>query len=315
MKNCIKLIAWALALISSGQVMAQNKNPEYTGVGERITVVGSRQDGLQVQPQALVPMASATKHSVFGLVSEDMGMTCGFEVGKGSANRVYLVRAIGPSLETLGITGGAAHPVITIHRNGEEFTKVGYWANLVPMVSSVVSDMRRVEEMAGAGISLEVGKFDSAAVVSLPEGTYTVSVTTATVDGLKTAGGKVLLQLLELPALAVANRAPAIPMLMNMYGEGSLSVRAGRELAIGVSSSDADGDDIDYMVDWDDDGISDQIVRGRRAGTTVVTATWSSPGERYIRVSAKDTRSAYSGGVGSYAIGIRIKIRVTSIEE
>jgi len=295
-------------------MLAQSKNPEYTGISERITFVASRVDGPQVQPQALVPMAPVSWHSVFGMVSEEVGLTCGLQVGKGRANAVYLIRAIGPTLESLGVSGGVARPTITIYRNGEEFVSVGYWANLLPIVQSIVPEMRRAETAAGA-FPIEVGKLDSAAIVSLPEGIYTVVVSTSVVDGSKTAGGKVLLQFFELPTFATANREPSIPMLINQYEEGSLSVRAGRELTIGVSSSDPDSDDIDYMIDWDDDGISDQLVRGRHSRTTYITKIWSTSGERYIRVGAKDARSAYAGGEGSYAIGIRIKIRVTAFEE
>jgi hypothetical protein len=321
MKNSIRfIIALAFALIAS-QVLAQSRNPDYTGVSERLILVGTRVDGAVPRAPVLVPMAPVTGRSVFGLVSEDVSLTYGLQVGNGRANVVYLVRAIGPGLETLGVSGGIARPTITIHRNGEEMTKAGFWANLEPVTRTVVSDMRRAEEMAGT-FPLDIHNRDSAVIVSLPEGTYTIGVSPAEVEGgSKSAGGKVLLQIFELPALAVANREPTIPQLMNSYAEGSLSVRVNRELSIGVSSSDADGDDIDFIIDWDDDGIADQTVRGRTAMTTHIAKAWPSTGERFIRVSAKDARSAYAGGYGSYGsfgsygIGIRIKIRVTSIEE
>lgn len=314
MKNSIRfLIASVPAIVAFSQAAAQSRNPDYTGVSERIIYVGSRVDGSAPAP-ALVPMAPVTGRSIFGLVSEDVSLTYGLQVGNGRANVVYLIRAIGPMLESLGIDGGIARPTITIHRNGVEMTQVGFWANLEPIMRTVVSSMRRAEEMAGA-FPLDIGKLDSAVIVSLPEGTYTIGVSPAIVDGSRSAGGKVLFQIFELPALAVANRAPTIPQLLNSYAEGSLSVRVNRELVIGISSSDADGDDIDFLIDWDDDGVADQTVRGRQTAIMHITKSWSSHGERFIRVSAKDTRSAYAGGYGSYGIGIRIKVRVTAIEE
>lgn len=316
MKNSIRsIIAVALALIAFGQVAAQSKKPDFTGVSERTTFVATRVDAPSPSAPALVPMAPVTGRSIFGLVSEDVSLTYGLQVGNGRANVVYLIRAIGPMLEVLGVSGGIARPTITIHRNGEEMTSVGYWANLEPTSRTVVSGMRRAEEMAGT-FPLDIGKLDSALIVSLPEGTYSIGVSPALeADGSRSAGGKVLFQIFELPALAVANREPTIPQLMNQYTEGSLAVRVNRELSIGVSSLDADGDDIDFLIDWDDDGITDQTVRGRQTVTMHIVKAWPSTGDRFIRISAKDSRSAYAGGYGSYGIGIRIKVRVTAIEE
>ncbi|HEY9481016.1 MAG TPA: hypothetical protein VIR98_02160 [Candidatus Paceibacterota bacterium] len=307
-KISIVLVLWVLFI---SDVSAQALKPELTVVDDPVMFVGSRvNSNTPVDIRLQTP--KVIDQSMFGLVSGDVGLTYGLNIGPGEANIVYLVRALGPSLKKFDISGYLERPQITVTRNGKLFMTIGYWADLAPIVSTVIPTMRKAEQMAKA-IPLELGLFDAAAIVSLPEGTYTFTVE-GDPERSSNREGKTLFQIYELPELVEANRTPSIPQLLSFYEAGSLSVRIGQTIGIDVSSIDPDSENVTYLIDWDDNGSIDETVESN-SPTVKLTHSWSTLGERYIRVSSRDSRGRHAGGYPTFGIGIRIKIRVTRVEE
>ncbi len=252
-------------------------------------------------------MAPVSDRSILGLVNEGNDLVYALHVGVGRGNVVYLVRAIGPTLKTMGIENALAQPQIYIERNGKEFAFVSGWSNLVTTVPKYLEKMRQAEATAGA-FPLSVGSLDSAMIVSLPEGTYTINVRPASGGASPSKEGKVLLQIYELPQLAVENSPPSLPQLT----VSSPKAFTGFSWEFALTSTDVDHDDIDFLIDWNDDGGVDEVVKSSGANVlTLVRRTWSHSGTYYVRVCARDGR----GAIISNGLGIRFAVTVVNREE
>ncbi|MDP1625409.1 MAG: hypothetical protein Q8L64_06680 [bacterium] len=72
------------------------------------------------------------------------------------------------------------------------------------------------------------------------------------------------------------------------------SAAPGESVNINFSSTDSDGDDVRYLIDWDGNSSVDQYVpsTGYVSGSEEQSAsrTWSSTGNKVVRVSAQDTQ-------------------------
>lgn len=99
-----------------------------------------------------------------------------------AAAHEVLVRAVGPSLASFGVTGAAANPALRLSRENRVVAQNDDWAG--------DATMRAAETRSGA-FALAAGARDAACVASLEPGTYSVHTTTAT----GTANGIVLTEI------------------------------------------------------------------------------------------------------------------------
>jgi uncharacterized protein (DUF1800 family) len=121
-------------------------------------------------------------------------MIAGLVVGPGTPNTV-LIRAVGPTLSTMGVTGVLATPVLTLFNSaGTAVQSNEGWGNGNATAAIMAS--------AGA-FPLTAGSADSAFVVTLPSGSYTAQVT-----GANGTTGVALLEVYEVsPTSATARLA------------------------------------------------------------------------------------------------------------
>ena len=100
--------------------------------------------------------------------------------------------------------------------------------------------------------------------------------------------------ILMIPLLSTtvsANQPPTIPHI-----EGSTSGKAGVEHTYGLCSEDPDGDDITYIVDWDD-GTGEEHIGPVPQGVCISAKhTWSNQGEYTIRAKASDGQAESDWG-------------------
>ncbi len=111
------------------------------------------------------------------------GITAGFVVAGGGEKRV-LVRAVGPTLSTLGVAGAAADPRLRLYAGEREIGANDTWGG--------GADLATTFARAGA-FELPPNSRDAALVASLPAGNYTVRVETGD------STGTVLVEVYELP--------------------------------------------------------------------------------------------------------------------
>lgn len=122
--------------------------------------------------------------STRGYVGRDADMLiAGIVVADGEHKRL-LIRAVGPSLSTFGVTGTLADPVLQVLRGSEVIAENDNWAATSETVSA--------SDAAGA-FALPQGSRDAAVIVTLSAGTYT-----AQVSGRAGATGVALVEVYEL---------------------------------------------------------------------------------------------------------------------
>ena len=125
------------------------------------------------------------RFSALGLVSIGSPViSCGFVV-IGDATETLLIRAVGPSLSTFGLTGVLAQPSLTV-----------YDSSINPIASNTVWDgghkLSSAMTQVGA-FTIPADSADSAVIVKVPAGAYTVQV-----SGLNGSIGNVMLEVYEL---------------------------------------------------------------------------------------------------------------------
>ena len=110
-------------------------------------------------------------------------MTGGFVI-TGNSTETVLIRAVGPTLSTFGVSGILAQPTLTVYNSsGTSVASNTIWGG----GSTLSSAMTQVGAFA-----LPATSADSAALVTLPAGAYTVQV-----SGVNGTTGNALLEIYE----------------------------------------------------------------------------------------------------------------------
>jgi hypothetical protein len=99
--------------------------------------------------------------------------------------------------------------------------------------------------------------------------------------------------------IKIGNMAPNIP-----YITGPSLGGVGTQYKYTVSSTDPDGDDIFYFIDWDDGDTSGWIGPYPSGEISKINHTWDSKGEYYIKAKAKDIYNDESFWTDSYKVTI-----------
>jgi len=89
-----------------------------------------------------------------------------------------------------------------------------------------------------------------------------------------------------------SNQAPSTPTIT-----GPASGQIGQNLSFSASSSDPEGDTIQYRFDWGDGNIS-------AWGSSSQSHSWSSPGSYCVKAQAKDSNGATSGWSSCHTVSI-----------
>jgi kumamolisin len=116
----------------------------------------------------------------------------------GNTSAQVLIRGVGPTLSQYGITGALAQPSITLEdSSGTNIVSDTGWGNQLVVGTSTVAASYRLAtaaDMTKAGaFSLNPGTADSAMVVTLPPGTYTVEL-----SGVGSSSGTGLAEIYQL---------------------------------------------------------------------------------------------------------------------
>jgi len=110
-------------------------------------------------------------------------MTSGFVI-TGNSTETVLIRAVGPTLATYGVTGVLAQPTLTVYNaSGTSVASNTVWGG----GSTLTSAMNQV-----SAFPLPAASADSAVLVTLPAGAYTVQV-----SGVNGATGNALVEIYE----------------------------------------------------------------------------------------------------------------------
>jgi hypothetical protein len=111
-------------------------------------------------------------------------LVAGFTIG-GSRSKAVLVRAIGPTLTQLGVSGALSDPRLELYSGRTLIASNDNWSGMVGVVALVSS--------LGA-FPLTAGSRDAAIVITLAPGSYT-----AQIAGVGNATGAALLEIYEVP--------------------------------------------------------------------------------------------------------------------
>jgi len=128
----------------------------------------------EVSPTASTArLANLSTRGVVGTGSSIM--IPGLEIGPGSGTRTLLIRADGPSLATVGLTGFLADPAITVtDSSGNTIASNDNWGTPVGNLPGAAT-LSAVFTQVGA-IPFTTGSLDSALIASFGPGSYTVQV-------------------------------------------------------------------------------------------------------------------------------------------
>jgi hypothetical protein len=107
-------------------------------------------------------------------------------VVSGEAPKYILVRAVGPTLSTLGINGGLADPQVDLYSGPNFVNRNDNWGG--------GADLMKVFNAVGATPLISVDSKDAALLMMVAPGAYSAIV--SEVNGL---GGVVLIEVYELP--------------------------------------------------------------------------------------------------------------------
>jgi hypothetical protein len=130
--------------------------------------------------------------STRGLVRPGEGLLIGGVFVRGPAPKRLLIRAIGPTLGSFGITGALADPVLELYQGAARIASNDDWGNRTG--STVTAAEITAATSAVGGFTLGANSRDAVILITLPEGAYTAQVT-----GKGTAQGVILLEIYELP--------------------------------------------------------------------------------------------------------------------
>lgn len=117
-------------------------------------------------------------------------VTAGFVITE--RPRAVLIRAVGPSLQKLGVTGTALDPILTVKRGNTVAATNDNWTN----TPADATALRAAFASVGA-FPLDEGSKDAACIVELSAGAYTVEVQHAAANA---SAGEILIEIYTLPA-------------------------------------------------------------------------------------------------------------------
>lgn len=126
-------------------------------------------------------------------------LIAGFVIsGSAGTTKNILVRGVGPALNAFGVSGSLANPIVGVYDSGSTLvaSNTGWSTTPVAGASTVAASFRQATaaDMANAGaFSLTAGAADSAMVLTLPVGSYTVQV-----SGAGSTSGVALAEVYEL---------------------------------------------------------------------------------------------------------------------
>jgi len=109
-------------------------------------------------------------------------LVAGFVIG-GSATKSVLIRGVGPTLATFGVTGVLPDPVLGVYNSSGTLIAQNFFWDTQVIASSVqpavnAADIATQTAAAGA-TALLAGSNDTALIANLPPGAYTVQVSSA----------------------------------------------------------------------------------------------------------------------------------------
>jgi kumamolisin len=166
--------------VTSGSNGAYSAAPGYdlcTGIGSPNVA------NLIAELSGQVPLKRLANISVRSLVETGANITiAGFVIqGPAGTSKDILVRGIGPALAGFGVTGVLASPVLSVYDSSSTLiASDSGWGNAPVAGTSAVSATYRqatAADMAATGaFALPAGSSDSAMVLRLPTGNYTVEV-------------------------------------------------------------------------------------------------------------------------------------------
>ena len=120
------------------------------------------------------------------LVGTGAGILIPGFVVDGSSGKSYLIRAVDPTLETLGVTGVLADPTLTIIQDGSTVASNDDWGD-----ATNLNDLVSASEQVGA-FPLNSGSSDAAVYLTLDAGAYTIKV-----SGVGATSGVALVEIYE----------------------------------------------------------------------------------------------------------------------
>ena len=102
------------------------------------------------------------------------------------------------------------------------------------------------------------------------------------------------------------NNPPAAPTISEVGGNSHYT---GEAQSFTFRAADPDGNQIRYLIDWNNDGIGDIWLpsSGRVNSNTILTApphTWTTAGSKTIKAITEDSNGTYSANWSSYTINI-----------
>jgi hypothetical protein len=106
----------------------------------------------------------------------------------GEGSKTLLIRAVGPTLASFGLTGFVADPQLALYRGSELLFRNDDWTT-----GAATATNASVATQVGA-FALTASSKDAAAVVTLPAGAYTVQV-----SGANSTTGVALVEIYEVP--------------------------------------------------------------------------------------------------------------------
>jgi len=116
-------------------------------------------------------------------------LTAGFTIG-GTTSEKVLIRASGPALTLLGVPGAISDPTLTVYSGSTVIASNSSWANTSSNQSLVVA----AEASTGAFAYTNTSSHDSATVITLQPGSYTVQAKSAS-----GSTGSTLIEIYEVP--------------------------------------------------------------------------------------------------------------------
>lgn len=136
-----------------------------------------------MQPFTSGHLVNMSIRTASGAGDDTLIVGAAFGGGGTSGTKAVLLRAVGPTLGTCGVTGALVDPVMTVFQGSAEFPQNDNWDSAVaPTFASV------------GAFNFITGSKDAALVATLPPGSYT-----ALVSGVDGTTGVTLVEDYELP--------------------------------------------------------------------------------------------------------------------